>query len=176
LITFFKNIFIGILIGSGAILPGISSGVILVSLGLYEKFLNSVLGFFKDIKNNLKLLFPILIGILLGTFIFSNILTSVFNMYPNIAKFCFIGLILGSMLSVFKTANKNSKYVEIKNIFLTLISFSITIIMILAEKNMISSLGATNQFNYFYLILSGFLMSLGIVVPRHKQYSHINVT
>ena len=46
----------GIAIGSGAILPGISSGVLCVIFGIYEKLLDSVLNFFKDIKNNLKFL------------------------------------------------------------------------------------------------------------------------
>lgn len=50
---------IGILIGAGAILPGISSGIICVICGIYEKLLNSVLNIFKDWKNNFKYLFPI---------------------------------------------------------------------------------------------------------------------
>ena len=44
-----SNFFKGILIGAGAILPGISSGVLCVIFGLYEKLLNSILGFFKNI-------------------------------------------------------------------------------------------------------------------------------
>lgn len=169
MITFFKNIFIGILIGSGAILPGISSGVILVSLGLYEKLLNTVLYFFKNFKENLKLIIPIIIGTIIGIVLFGNILNNLYTLYPNILKFCFIGLILGTIPSVIKTANMNSKYIESKNILLGILSFIITILLILIEeKNMISSISSTNQFNYFYLILSGFLMSLGIVIPRHK--------
>lgn len=42
----------GILIGSGAILPGISSGVFCVIFGIYEKLVNSILNLFKDFKNN----------------------------------------------------------------------------------------------------------------------------
>ena len=50
-----KNFFIGILIGGGAILPGISSGVLCVIFGIYEKLLDSILNFFKDIKKNFTL-------------------------------------------------------------------------------------------------------------------------
>ena len=52
--NYILNFCIGILIGAGAILPGISSGVLCVIFGIYEKLVNSVLNFFKDIKNNLK--------------------------------------------------------------------------------------------------------------------------
>jgi len=168
LITFLKNMFIGILIGSGAILPGISSGVILVSFGLYEKLLNSILKFFTNIKENVKLMAPIIIGTIIGVILFGNILNSLYTIYPNILKFCFIGLIIGTIPSIVKTANKNSKYFELKNIIFSICSFLITVIMILIQKNMTSSLVSTSQNNYFYLILSGFLMSIGVVVPRYK--------
>ena len=52
--NYILNFCIGILIGAGAILPGISSGVLCVIFGIYEKLVNSVLNFFKDTKNNLK--------------------------------------------------------------------------------------------------------------------------
>ena len=44
----------GILIGAGCILPGISSGVLCVVFGLYEKLLDSILNFFSDIKRILN--------------------------------------------------------------------------------------------------------------------------
>jgi len=168
LITFLKNIFIGILIGFGSILPGISSGVILVSLGLYEKLINSILNFFNNLKENLKLLIPIIIGIIIGTVLFGNILNVIYNLYPNTSKFCFIGLILGTIPAVLKTANKNNKYLELKNILFTLLSFSLSILLIFLEKSMSSSFQESTHFSYFYLIISGFLMSIGIVVPRSK--------
>ena len=58
----FSNFIKGTFIGAGAILPGISSGVICMVVGLYEKLLDSILGFFKDIKKNLKFLIPIAVG------------------------------------------------------------------------------------------------------------------
>ena len=76
------NIFKGIFIGSGAILPGISSGVLCVIFGLYEKLLNSVLDFFKSPKENFKFLFPILIGICLCILLFSNILNYLLYKFP----------------------------------------------------------------------------------------------
>ena len=57
----------------GAILPGISSGVLCVIFGIYEKLLDSILNFFKDIKGNTKFLFPILIGVGIGIIIFGNL-------------------------------------------------------------------------------------------------------
>jgi len=43
---FFIEVIKGIFIGAGAILPGISSGVLCVAFGIYEKLVDSVIGFF----------------------------------------------------------------------------------------------------------------------------------
>lgn len=88
------NFLKGLAIGAGAILPGISSGVICVIFGVYEKLLNAVLNFFKNINENFKLLFPIGLGVLAGIIIFGNILKGLFLAYPIQTKFTFIGLIL----------------------------------------------------------------------------------
>lgn len=57
---YISQVFKGIALGAGAILPGISSGVLCVVFGIYEKLIDSILGFFKDIKGNLKFLLPLL--------------------------------------------------------------------------------------------------------------------
>ena len=57
------NFFIGILLGTGAILPGISSGVICVILGMYDKLVESIFNLFKDFKKNFLYLFPIALGV-----------------------------------------------------------------------------------------------------------------
>lgn len=43
ILNFIKNLFKGMAIGSGAILPGISSGVLCVIFGIYDKLVKSIL-------------------------------------------------------------------------------------------------------------------------------------
>ena len=80
----------GIAIGAGAILPGISSGVFCVIFGIYEKLLNSILYFFKDIKNNFKFLLPIVVGVFIGVLIFSNFLNYFFINFPIQTNDCVV--------------------------------------------------------------------------------------
>ena len=75
---FIKNYLKGVAIGSGAILPGISSGVLCVVFGIYEKLLDSVLNFFKNIKENFKFIFPIALGGISGVILFGNLLNYLF--------------------------------------------------------------------------------------------------
>lgn len=107
---FFSNVFKGIAIGAGAILPGISSGVLCIVFGIYEKLLDSILGFFKNIKENSKFLLPIGIGIIMGVLLFSKVLNYLLYAYPMQTKSTFIGLILSTLPSLIKDVNKKQKF------------------------------------------------------------------
>ena len=107
---YLKDFFKGILIGAGAILPGISSGVLCVIFGIYENLLNCVLNFFKNIRENFKFLFPIVTGAIVGIILFGNILKYLFFAYPIQIKFIFIGLILGSVPALIKESTCKTKF------------------------------------------------------------------
>ncbi|MBQ3145035.1 MAG: DUF368 domain-containing protein [Clostridia bacterium] len=55
---------------------------------------DSILHFFKDIKNNLKFILPIALGIFIGIFLFGNLLKIAFDKFHMQASFAFIGLVL----------------------------------------------------------------------------------
>lgn len=162
---FLFNFIIGILIGFGAILPGVSSGVFCVIFGIYEKLVNSIVNLFKDFKKNIYFLFPIGLGAFFGVVLFGNVIKYFFDIYRMQACFAFIGLILGTLPALFKQASSN-KYIQIKKLIPLFFSFLIGISLIIAEKyfsfnftiNSISS-------NFIYLIFVGFIMSIGIIVP-----------
>ena len=159
---FILDFFKGILIGAGCILPGISSGVLCVIFGIYEKLLDSILNFFSDIRKNLRFLFPIALGGVVGIIIFSKILQYLLYKFPMQTKSIFIGLILGGVILLFKEITKKEKF-KMNNIFYLVISLIIGVGMVLLEDKV----GIKNLENvsYIYLIFSGFLMSIGIVVP-----------
>lgn len=149
-----KNLLSGILIGSGAILPGISSGVFLCCFGLYEKIVDCILHFFKDIKNNLKFIMPIVIGIFIGVFLFGNLLKILFEKFCMPTSFAFIGLILGTVKLVIKQAE--IKKVTFSHWLCLLLTFSFSIYLVVLEN----SLNVTSYINSnSYLILAGVLMS-----------------
>ena len=161
---FINRFLIGILIGSGAILPGISSGVLCVVFGIYDKLIDCVLGFFKNIKKNIMFLIPISLGSVIGVIVFGNILKTLFNTFPMQTKFAFIGLILGCVPNLFKIANSKKGF-RLHYLIYTIASFILTIFLISLENhNCIYNFNTSS--NILFLILSGFIMSIGVVVPR----------
>lgn len=159
LLDFFK----GIAIGAGAILPGISSGVLCVVFGIYESLLNCALNFFKNIKFNLKLLFPIGLGAFVGVVLFGNILKYIFYAYPIQTKSIFVGLIIGSIPELLKEAKSKNGF-KLQYLAYLSISFCIGIILVYIE-NKYSFQNNVNHFSFIYLIFSGFLMSTGVIIP-----------
>ena len=164
--NFLVNYIKGIFIGAGAIIPGISSGVLCVVFGIYEKLLNSILNFFKDWKNNIKFLTPFIFGGLTGLIIFSNIILFLFESYPEITSFTFIGLILGCIPSIFKICNSKENF-KLHYILFFIVSFIIAILLILLENALSSNIGiySGDSFSFEFLLLAGFLMSAGVIVP-----------
>ena len=158
-----KYIIIGILIGIGAILPGISSGVICVMTGIYEKLLDIVLNFFKNIKGNIKIVLPLGLGIIIGMNIFSKALEYLIITYPIHIKSIFIGLILGGIPILIKKVQIVEKKVRISKYVSLIIACIIGIGMFIYEKyvNLENSLQVSN----IYLIYSGIIMCVGIIVP-----------
>jgi len=161
-LRFIKSFFQGILIGAGAILPGISSGVLCVIFGIYENLLDCVLSFFKNIKENFKYLFPIGLGSIIGVVLFGNILKYLFFAYPIQIKFIFIGLILGSIPSLIKESTSKVNFKPYYLIF-TLITLFLGIFLVILEQN-VSKFNDTD-YNFLFLIISGFFMSAGIIIP-----------
>lgn len=160
--NFLIDCFKGVAIGAGAILPGISSGVLCVIFGIYEKLLDSILNFFKDIKKNMKFLLPIIIGVGIGILLFSNILTYLLNTFPIQTKSTFIGLILGSIPSLVTEVNQKRKF-RLHYLIYLFIALFIGIFTVILEKNF--SVTSISNISFFYLVLCGFAMSIGVVVP-----------
>lgn len=161
---FILNCLKGVAIGSGAILPGISSGVFCVIFGIYEKLLDSVLNFFDDIKNNFRFLLSIFIGAVIGVLFFSNILNYCLYEFPVQTKSIFIGLILGCIPNLIKEVNFKSNLKFFNFIFLVF-AFFIGLGCIFLESHFNISIFSVENISFFYLVFCGLLMSIGIIVP-----------
>ena len=147
---FFMNIIKGIFLGAGAILPGISSGVLCVILGIYQKLVNSILNLFKDFKNNFKFLLPFVIGGFIGVFIFGKSLNYFFSNFPTQSNFAFMGLILGTTPALFKNCSKNG--FKLHYLIFTFVTFIFSIILIKYENSASISCLNTNYSTIYYVL------------------------
>ncbi len=99
----------GMIVGIANVIPGVSGGTMMVSMGIYEKIIGAVNNLFKDFKKSVLTVLPIGIGLVLGIAVFSYIIPFCLEEYPFPTSFCFIGLILGGVPSIIKPAKESLK-------------------------------------------------------------------
>lgn len=112
---FILDIIRGAVIGIANIIPGVSGGTMMVTMGIYDKLLGSITGIVKDFKKSIKTLFPYIIGMAVGIGAFAFLLTKVLLVKaPLPTAFAFIGLIVGGVPVLVKKAVSagNMKTVE----------------------------------------------------------------
>jgi len=162
-----KNILIliikGMIIGIGQIIPGVSGGMLAITLGVYEKGINAISNIFKDIKDNIKFLFSVGIGILISVIFFSKIIKySLINFYLP-TMLLFIGLILGGLPSLI-TEIKNYRANTNINKFITTIIFILIIFLSSINSNNNTNLNIS-FLNYLIFFIIGIIYAATMVIP-----------
>lgn len=99
----------GIVIGIGAISPGISGSILMVVFGLYTKVIQAIATLFKNFRKNLFFLFPIGIGILIGIVTFSRLINHSLDYFEIPTRLAFLGLLIGTIPIFFKEVNRHGR-------------------------------------------------------------------
>lgn len=92
-----KKILRGMIIGVANVIPGVSGGTMMVSMGIYDTIILCITHLFSQFKKSVKTLLPYLLGMLLGIFALASLLGFLFDHYPLPTNTAFIGLILGGL-------------------------------------------------------------------------------
>ena len=94
----------GVLIGLGAVLPGISGGVLCVVFGVYAPIMALLSNPFRAFKRYALTLLPVVIGMGIGFLGVSKVLGILLETYPDASVCLFVGLIVGMLPSLFREA------------------------------------------------------------------------
>jgi len=99
---FFK----GIIVGLGGVAPGLSGSVLLIIFGLYQKTLDALGSLLTDFRKKIRFLTPLVTGMFLGVLLFSKLIDFFLNAFEMPTRFCFLGLILGTLPMVWREVKK----------------------------------------------------------------------
>ena len=168
--NFLFDIIKGALVGVANIIPGVSGGTMMVSMGIYEKIIGVVNNLFKDIKKSIMTLLPIGIGMLLGVAVFSFIIPWCLEVYPFPTSFCFIGLILGGVPAILKPAkeslHKEGKSISIAHIVVFAAFFALAVAMAAMNETQTSSANFDVNLGFMIAIfLVGMVAAATMVIP-----------
>lgn len=149
----------GVAVGIGAILPGLSGGVLAVIFNIYDPLLKFLGNIQKNFKENVLYFIPVGMGGVLGVVLFSLFVEQAFGKFAAQFTCLFIGFVAGTFPSLFKTAGKEGRN---NSDWLTMVVSAMAIfgIMLLGS----ASLTAV-QPSFLAWVFSGVLIGLGVIVP-----------
>lgn len=150
----------GALIGTGAILPGISGGVLCVALGVYQPMMALLSHPWQEIRKRWLYFLPLLIGFALGVIGLSRVVEWLFQQSPVPAVWLFVGLIVGTMPSLWRESSREGRA---KSSWVALaISFTVMLAVLLVLKG-----AGTLQLQRtpWLWALCGVLWAVGFIAP-----------
>lgn len=172
--TLIKNIIIGAVIGVANIIPGVSGGTMMVILNVFDKIVDAIGNFRKNVRRNILFLLPILVGAAAGILAFSKGITFMLDNYPMITNFFFIGLIVGSVPLVCRSAfQKSGGKIELKKVrpvsviaFLAACALLVVIAFTSTSETTVDLTGFQVDFGTMaWLFFGGVIASIAMIIP-----------
>ena len=99
----------GMVIGLANIIPGVSGGTMMVSMGIYDTLIHCITHLFKEFKKSILTLLPYAVGMVLAIGGLSFALKWAFAVYPLPTNTLFIGLILGGLPAILRQVKGKKK-------------------------------------------------------------------
>lgn len=149
----------GALIGLGAVLPGISGGVLCVIFGIYRPVMELLSDPKKHYKTHLPRLAPVFLGMGIGFLGVANLLAFFLKRYPNQSVCLFVGLIGGMLPSLMKQAGEKGRS---KGSWISLL-VAFTVVLGLLVGLELFSVQVTPSVLWY--LFCGFCLALSMIAP-----------
>lgn len=162
---FIVNVLRGIVVGLANVIPGVSGGTMMVSMGIYDRLILVLTHFIRRIKEAIALLIPLGIGMLLAIAIFSKLFSEIFfPRYPLQTNLLFIGLILGGLPAIYKKVKGNT--IKVPHIIAFVVFFAlVTGLSLLGEGSSASADISFSVLNVIKLFAVGVIAAATMVIP-----------
>ena len=149
----------GALVGLGAVLPGISGGVLCVVFGVYQPVMEVLSDPVHALKKHIRLLLPLGVGLVLGFLGIARLLGFLLNRYPDPSVCLFVGLIAGMLPSLLREAGEQGRnrasYVALCAAFVVLLGVLLSLRFV--SLQIVAGFGA--------YLFCGFCLALSVIVP-----------
>lgn len=150
----------GLIIGVGGILPGVSGGVLCIVFGLYQPVMEVFAAPIKNLKKHLGLLAPAALGAAVGCFGLAHLVGAAMQACPDYATAAFVGLILGTLPALLRTAREQPASRGSAPAFFTSFAAFFALFLFLGRGD-----GLAIAPNFFWYLLTGVIWGVSIVLP-----------
>lgn len=157
--SFLLKVLQGMLIGLGAVLPGISGGVLCVVFGIYTTIMELLADPIHNWKTHIKKLFPIIVGAIAGFVGIAGLLSYFLEKYEAPSICLFVGLIVGMIPSLWKEAGKEGRNKS------SIIGLCVSTVIAMAILLVVNKVSANIVPNMWWNVFCGVCLALSVIVP-----------
>ena len=155
----------GIVIGVANIIPGVSGGTMMVSMGIYDTLIHCITHLFKEFKKSVKTLLPYAVGMLVGIVALASVINWGLENHPLPTNTLFIGLILGGLGPLLKKVER--KKINASAVVAFVVLFALIIWLGIQRKDSIQN-AETIEMNVLQMLLMvaiGMIASATMIIP-----------
>ena len=153
----------GAVIGVANIIPGVSGGTMMVSMGVYDTLIHCITHLFSEFKKSIKTLLPYGIGMVVGIVALASLLSYLFENHALPTATTFIGLILGGLGPILaKVDRKKINWVSI--LIFVLFFAGIVVMSLTGEVTNPDSLNLSVG-TILLLVVIGCIASATMIIP-----------
>ena len=149
----------GALIGLGAVLPGISGGVLCVVFGIYKPVMELLSNPLRNWRTHLPRLLPVILGAAIGFLGVANLLAFFLEAYPDQSVCLFVGLIGGMLPSLFREAGEQGRTRG------SYVAMAAAFALVLGLLTGLDALSVTIAPSFGWYLFCGFCVALSIIAP-----------
>ncbi len=149
----------GFVIGVSNVVPGISSGTLMIIFNIYNRIVDAANLFFKQPFKAIMSILDIIIGIVLGLIGSFLLVSLVYELFPLAVTFLILGLVFGGYKTIYDEIKGKSNIV---NIIILIISATIIVILpFITPRDTI----ADGLIYYIILVILGLFVAFAAVAP-----------
>lgn len=155
----------GVVIGVANIIPGVSGGTMMVSMGIYDTLIHCITHLFKEFKKSIKTLLPYAVGMLVGIVALASVINWGLENHPLPTNTLFIGLILGGLGPLLKKVDK--KKINAAAVIAFIALFALIIWLGIQRKDSIQNAESIdmNAMQMLIMVFIGMIASATMIIP-----------
>ncbi len=168
MLRWLRDLLCGALIGAGAILPGVSGGVLAVVFDIYRPFMEVLTHPFQALPKYWKWVPALVIGWCVGFLGFARGISAMMEQSDAVTYWLFIGLIVGTLPQLFREAGKEGRSPG------AWLSFAVCFtVMFLGLYRATRTAAFHVEPSLFWYNFCGVLWGMGIIIPGFTSSSII---
>ncbi len=166
---FLRDFLCGALIGAGAILPGVSGGVLAVIFDVYRPLMETLTHPKRGLRKYWPIFLPLGIGSRVGFLGLAKAITAAYTLSAAATVWMFIGLIAGTFPALWREAGKEG---HSPAAWMSCAVCAMAVFILFYIRHV---LHATVEPNFWWYNFCGALWGAGMVIPGFTQLVHHDV-